>query len=135
MKNVLIIEDERTFANIVGELIQAEGFGCTVAYSASEAEAQFEKLGREIHVVILDLMMARTGSFASKRQNTTETGDEIYEAIRSKTPDLPVIIMTAKTKDNLMKRYYTDKRTHVFLKPVNPGMITQLISLLKEYDK
>src|ERR1700679_271668 len=104
MKKILIIEDERTFANIVGELIQGVGFECVIVYSAEEAEAYFSKLGTEIHVVILDLMMTRTGSFAKLPPHPGETGDEIYEKIRTIAPKIPIIIMTAKTKNRINQR-------------------------------
>lgn len=131
MKNILIIEDERTFANIVGELIQDEGFTCHIAYSVADAEKYFPKLGKEIQIVILDLMMVRTGSFETSPPYKGETGDELYERIRAIAPEIKIVIMTAKTQDNLKSRYLSEKNTRVFFKPIDPGMIVKLITILK----
>lgn len=131
MKHILVVEDERTFANIVGELIQDEGFRCTVAYSAADAEKSFSDIGKGIDAVILDIMMTRTGSFAKEPHTGGETGDLIYKQIRDISKSIPIFIMTAKAKQGLKEQYFVDKRTQVFLKPIDSAMITRLLSALK----
>ena len=116
----------------MGELIQGEGYECTVAYSAAEAEKHFNKLAKDIHVVILDLMMARSGTFIDRPLYQGETGDELYDHIRQIAPTIPMIIITAKTRETIKARYFSDRFTNVFFKPVNPEMISQILEILKK---
>ena len=132
MRTVLLIEDDRILADILGEAVEAEGFQCLVHYAAGDAEAEFSRLGTEIAAVILDLMMTRSGTFAKAPPSACETGDEIYERIRKLAPTLPVIIITAKRKESLMTRYATDKYAHVFYKPIDEDASNRIISIIKK---
>lgn len=132
MKNILLIEDEPIFAGIVGDLIQDEGFKCSIVNSAIDAEKEFEKLGSEIQIVILDLMMTRSGSLVDVPPQSGETGDLLYDKIRQITPNIPVVIMTAKKAENIRLQYSSDKHTHIFYKPIDGNMITKLLNILKQ---
>jgi CheY-like chemotaxis protein len=76
-------------------------------------------------------MMTRTGSFAQGPFPAGETGDEVYKRIRDVAPHLPIVIMTAKTRESLNSQYPLDQNTHIFLKPIDSAMVAKLVKLLK----
>lgn len=132
MKKILIIEDERTFAATLAEIFEFEGYDCIVTTGAAEAEPYLNGLADGIGALILDLMMVRGGSFTGTGKGALETGDQIYDRVRELAPEAAVIIVTAKTPDDVRKRYMNDKNTWIFFKPINEATCNQILSTLRE---
>ena len=52
--HILVVDDEKTIADLVGIYLQNEGFGVTIAYTGAEAaKAIFEQ---EFDLAVLDIM-------------------------------------------------------------------------------
>ena len=79
---ILVVEDERTLANFVEQSLLAEGYAVTVAHDGDTGQAR--ALTGDFALVLLDLTLPG------------RDGLEVLKAIRSRLPDLPVIVLTAR---------------------------------------
>jgi DNA-binding response OmpR family regulator len=79
---VLVIEDERTLAEFIGQALRAEGYAPTVVNDGDAGQA--EALTGDYALVLLDLMLPG------------RSGLEVLDAIRVDKPELPVIVVTAQ---------------------------------------
>ncbi len=79
---ILVVEDERTLAGFIEQALRAEGHAVTVRHDGESGEAA--ALTGDYALVLLDLMLPG------------KTGLAVLDAIRSRLPDLPVIVLTAR---------------------------------------
>lgn len=120
MENVLIVDDEKHYPMIIGEVLAEEGYRTFTASSGMEAldilNTQF------IDLVLSDVKMPGM------------TGIDLLEKIKEIKPDLPVIIMTAfgsveKAVEAMHKGAYT-----FILKPFeNEALIAHIAKALSVY--
>lgn len=80
---ILVIEDERALAEFVRQSLRAEGYAVTVAPDGKTGQAR--ALTGDYALVLLDLTLPG------------RDGLEVLKAIRARLPDLPVIVLTART--------------------------------------
>jgi DNA-binding response OmpR family regulator len=78
---ILVVEDERALAGFIEQSLRAEGYAVTVVHDGAAGEAA--ALTGDYALVLLDLMLPGKG------------GLDVLDAIRSRLPDLPVIVLTA----------------------------------------
>ncbi|WDP92116.1 MAG: sigma-54-dependent Fis family transcriptional regulator [Desulfobacter sp.] len=120
MENILIVDDEKHYPMIIGEVLAEEGYRAFTASSGMEAldilNTQF------IDLVLSDVKMPGM------------SGIELLEKIKALKPDLPVIIMTAfgsveKAVEAMHKGAYT-----FILKPFeNEALIAHIAKALSVY--
>ncbi len=79
---ILVIEDEQTLAGFIEQSLRAEGHAVTVCHDGDSGEAA--ALTGDFALVLLDLTLPG------------KDGLDLLKAIRARTPDLPVIILTAR---------------------------------------
>jgi DNA-binding response OmpR family regulator len=80
---VLVIEDERTLAGFIEQSLRAEGYAVKVVGDGEHGEAA--ALSGEYALVLLDLSLPG------------KDGLEVLHAIRARIPELPVIVLTARS--------------------------------------
>jgi DNA-binding response OmpR family regulator len=80
---ILVIEDERTLAGFIEQSLRAEGHAVTVCNDGAGGEAA--ALTGDYALVILDLTLPG------------RDGLDVLAGIRARMPDLPVIVVTART--------------------------------------
>lgn len=81
---ILVVEDEESLAIGLEFNLQQEGYEVKIAKDGKEALLSFED--GEIDLIVLDIMLPYLNGF------------EIAERIREKDPQVPILILTAKTK-------------------------------------
>lgn len=82
MKNLLVIDDDRSVCSSLEKLLQAEGFQVFAAWSAVEAIEQFRK--NPIDLAILDINLG------------SDDGWSVFQKLSDMNPLVPVIIITAE---------------------------------------
>jgi CheY-like chemotaxis protein len=103
----LLVDDEPTVLKMTREILMRYGFTVLTACDGVEALEVFEAHRDEIRMLVTDLIMPRMN------------GREAIEQIRSRKPDLPVILVSGYSHD-LMERTALEANKIVFLaKPVN----------------
>ena len=120
MENILIVDDEKNYPTIIGEILQEEGYTSLTASSGMEA---LDILNSElIDLVLTDVKMPGMG------------GIQLLEKIKEIKPDIPVIIMTAygsveKAVEAMHKGAYT-----FILKPFeNQALIAHIAKAISVY--
>ena len=81
MENILIVDDEKSLLELLGLVFKKEGYGVKTASSGVKALEMLDKNG--IDLVITDIKMPQ------------KTGMDILKAVKDRTPELPVIMITA----------------------------------------
>ena len=113
---ILIVDDDAGVCQSLGDLLEAER--CCIETAASGVYAS-ECLERQrFDLVLSDVVMPDMDGY------------QLYQSIKSKTPELPVVLMTAFNydKDHVIKRSCLEGLQGViFKKPVNPVMLKKLI--------
>ncbi len=79
---ILVVEDERTLAGFIEQSLRAEGHAVTVRHDGESGEAA--ALTGDYALVLLDLTLPG------------KDGLDVLGGIRSRLPDLPVIVLTAR---------------------------------------
>ena len=120
MENILIVDDEKNYTTIIGEILQEEGYTSITASSGMEA---LDILNNEtVDLVLTDVKMPGM------------SGIQLLEKIKELNPDIPVIIMTAygsveKAVDAMHRGAYT-----FILKPFeNQALIAYITKALSVY--
>jgi len=120
MENILIVDDEKNYPMIIGELLAEEGYTSLTASSGMEA-VDFLKT-EIIDLVLTDVKMPGM------------SGIQLLEKIKEINPDIPVIIMTAygsveKAVEAMHKGAYT-----FILKPFeNQALIAHIAKAISVY--
>ena len=112
---ILVVDDEPDICEILQFNLENEGYEVDVAYSAEEA---MKKELTQYHLLLLDVMMGEISGFKMAslvREN-------------SKTKDLPIIFLTAKTTENDTLTGFTLGADDYISKPFS---IKQVIARIK----
>lgn len=80
---ILVVEDERTLAGFIEASLRADGYAVTVCHDGETAEVA--AMTGDYALVLLDLTLPG------------KDGLEVLGTIRRRAPELPVIILTART--------------------------------------
>jgi signal transduction histidine kinase/ActR/RegA family two-component response regulator len=102
-KTVLVVEDEEDVRNLVSEYLTSTGYKVLVACDGLEALEIAQRLGKEIHVLLTDVVMPKM------------RGPELAERLKPIIPKLKIIYMSGYLEQNdgnrsfLEGAYFLDK--------------------------
>ncbi len=114
---VLVIEDEDEVREVVGRMLERLGFHVIAAQDGVAALERLDEHDGSVAAVLLDLSMPRMGGY------------EVLQRIRGRKPDLPVILMSGYTEQEVASKVL-DARSGVvgFLqKPFLPEDLTSVL--------
>lgn len=77
---LLLIEDEREVADLAAEMLAEEGYKVIIAYDGFEALRIYEKMGKQIGLVILDFFLP------------VMDGDAVFDELRNINPNISVVL-------------------------------------------
>ena len=112
---VLLVDDEEGLRSLMA--IALEESGCTV-FQASDGEegmAQFRRHGHDLDVVILDLTMPRM------------SGDEVFRRIRATHPQMPIILSSGYTEEDISRQFSGLGLSGFIEKPFTPSELIEKI--------
>lgn len=116
MSNVLIIEDDRIFADDLVFFVELLGHQCTYISNADDVMDNIQSIPSYDHI-LLDLMMYK-GASLPEDSGDRSTGEILFEKIRDISPHVKIIIITAKNRSEIDQSILIDKNTEVIVKPV-----------------
>ena len=121
MKNILIIEDENSIAELERDYLQINGFQVDIEASGDLGLAK--ALGEAFDLVILDLMLPKIDGF------------EICRQIRSKK-DIPILMVSAKKEDIDKIRGLGLGADDYITKPFSPSeLVARVKAHLTRYER
>ncbi|WP_025209915.1 response regulator transcription factor [Hippea sp. KM1] len=116
--NVLVIEDDRYIAELIEFNLTKEGYNVLMALNANEGLVYLNK--RDIDVILLDLMLPGL------------QGEEFLRLIKSRDNlrDIPVIIITAKSQEDLFVKLLNEGADDFLIKPFSIKVLLAKIGVL-----
>ena len=122
-QSILVVEDEEAVRRFLG--VQLSKLGYEVL-EAEDGEKALLQLGRKhFDLIISDIMMPKKDGWQLMR--------EIKES--SKTRDIPVVVLTAKTDDTDMLKAYGCGAAYYIPKPFTMAQLLYGIQLLSNTDQ
>lgn len=115
-KNILIIDDEKDLADMVGLRLKANGFLVTEAFTAGEG---LEKAGKaRPDLILLDILLP------------DGNGYDICRKLKSnpKTKDIAIVIFTASSLKDLAKKAVEAGAVDYVIKPFEPKDLLEKIN-------
>jgi DNA-binding response OmpR family regulator len=82
MKNLLVVDDDRSVCSSLQKLLQAEGFEVFAAWDGAEAIRLFRT--HDIDLVVLDINLG------------TDNGWDVFQAMVEMKPSVPTVVITAE---------------------------------------
>ncbi len=116
MKKVLLIDDERDFTELTGTLLGFHDYDVLTLNNPLDVEKALNE--GNFDVIVSDLMMPHLDGF------------ELVERIRTreKYKETPVIILSAKTLNDLERKKLMLGNVHFVAKPFEPQALVEKIS-------
>ena len=114
---ILVVDDDMGICSTLKELLEAAGCKVETAHNGADGLRKVES--SRFDVVLSDVVMPNMDGY------------ELYQAIRERFPDLPVLMMTAfhYDKDHIIKRSRLKGLEGViFKKPVDPERLLEVIA-------
>lgn len=105
IRTVLLVDDEKMVLEVGKAILQRLGHTVIATLSAEEAMDQFAKHQESIGCVVLDLTMPGMD------------GKEAFTKLRALSPDLPIIIASGLSVDQVMGQFDDIPPTSVIQKP------------------
>ena len=105
---ILFIDDEARHMRSHLDELELSDFDVEFKQSVDEALDFFEDNFAQIELIILDIMMPPGNRFKNI-DSGLRTGVHIYDKIRPAAPDLPIIILTNVSEEELAKRFHGEK--------------------------
>lgn len=119
--SILIIEDERPWANFLEEFLGERGYECMVTETG---EAGLEAFNAEVHdVVLVDLRLPGID------------GNDVTQAIRQRSEDTIIILMTGYPTSNSAIRAFESGATDYITKPFNANQVDIVINRVLEHRR
>ena len=117
---VLVVDDDIGICQSLQDLLEEEG--CEIETAASGVKAMESLARKEFDVVLSDVVMPDMDGY------------ELYQNVKKRTPELPVVLMTAFNydKDHVIKRSCLQGLQGViFKKPINPNRLKKILLELR----
>jgi DNA-binding response OmpR family regulator len=116
---ILVVDDEPDVVQVVSNKLKREGFEVATAFDGEEALTKFAEFDPDL--VLLDLMMPKLNGF------------DVLKQIRTKYTDRwrPVIIISAQTELDTLRKSYDMDADHYLAKPVAMDVILRGIETMR----
>jgi CheY-like chemotaxis protein len=108
---VLIVDDEEAVREMIGEILEGEGFEVLRAEDGSRGVALFRERRDRVDVVLLDLSMPGL------------SGEETYRRLREIDPGVRVILSSGYDRDEARGRFGTARPAGFIQKPYRPEQL------------
>jgi len=114
---ILVVDDDRNVVQIIAVNLQYEGMDVIEAYDGEEALAK--TAAKKPDLILLDIMMPGLD------------GLEVCRRLKSdaRTADIPIIMLTAKTRDEDILAGWEAGADDYLTKPFNPLGLTQRVKI------
>jgi CheY-like chemotaxis protein len=112
---VLVVDDEETVRKIAKSALESHGYRILTASNGREALEVFRDKPRSINAIVLDLTMPVMG------------GREVLPAIRAIRNDVPVVLVSGYSENQMRPLLAADKLTGFLQKPFTSSQLREKI--------
>jgi len=117
-ETILLAEDESQVRNLTISMLEGAGYRVIAAADGAEALALFEAHADEIDMALLDVVMPKM------------SGRAVYDALREKVADLPVLFASGYSADALNDSHISVSQTELISKPYSRGELLRRVRVL-----
>ena len=117
---ILLVDDEQALRNVGADLLEAMGFTVLTAQDGREACDIFYEHGREIDVIMLDLIMPVMG------------GIDTYHELRKTNMSIPIVICSGYGVESVAHVINNDQHAGFVHKPYKPEELRNMIVKMME---
>ena len=115
-KTILIVDDETDIRTVVGELLTGHGYNVVQAKDGAEALILLRK--SKFDLMVLDIMMPKMNGY------------QVMDALKSIIPQLPVIMLTAKSEQQDVWKGYVKGCHYYITKPFKMDTLIRAVNYL-----
>lgn len=116
-KTILVVDDEKSSATVMKEILESLGYRVLIAGSGQEAVAVYTEKGKEVDLVLLDMIMPGMG------------GGKTFDALRAINPGVKVILSSGLSADG-EARQILDRGCSGFIQ--KPYRIANIAGMIRE---
>jgi DNA-binding response OmpR family regulator len=113
---ILLVEDEMLVRMFAVDALEDAGFQVAEAGSAAEAMTLMGEPGTCCDALVVDLGLP------------DQPGDTLAHELRARHPDLPIVIASGRSADEIRDRFNRDPRIGILVKPYTAGMLVEALS-------
>ncbi len=113
MKRILLAEDDRNLSRSIDILLTLEGYQVIAVYNGEEALNKLLK--QKYDMLITDIVMPNMN------------GIELVKKIRLINPQIPILIVSGRLNDDLIRELETMQVTRILPKPIKPNEFRQTV--------
>ncbi len=117
---VLVVDDEVTIRSLLQNILEDLGYTVLTAEHGAQALELFERVGREIKLVLLDLVMP------------VLDGPETAAALHARQPDVPILAMSGIADDDALRRFGKVRIAGFVPKPFAPDQLAQAVAVARQ---
>jgi CheY-like chemotaxis protein len=120
---VLVVDDEVAIRSLMQTTLEELGYTVLTAENGAQALELFDRAGKEIELVLLDLVMP------------VLDGAETAIALRSRKPDVPILVMSGIADDDALRRFGDVRIAGFVPKPFAPDQLAQAVAVARQGGK
>ena len=114
-ETILVAEDEGEVLRLVVSMLEGQGYDVLTAVNGEEALEVYDRNPGQVDMAILDVVMPKMG------------GRDVFLALRSRNPDLPVLFSTGYTADTIDDDFINTNRAKLIHKPFRPKSLFKMV--------
>ena len=114
----LLIEDEREVHRVTRRALESGGYEVASAFDGAEGLERLDELESSLHLVVLDVRMPRC------------TGIDVLRQIRARLPQLPVVMISGFSEQDIVAELHHDPYTIFIPKPFTRQVLLDGIASL-----
>jgi DNA-binding response OmpR family regulator len=115
---VLVVEDDPEVLELVTRILRKGGYHTATARDGRDAWTLFQRAEHPIDLVVADVVMPYM------------SGTELAARVIAKQPDLPIILISAFTPEDLARRGLVLSHGHLLTKPFMHGELLDIVRRL-----
>jgi CheY-like chemotaxis protein len=120
---ILIIEDDVQVAEVAADMLADEGYKVIIAHDGFEAMRIYEKLGKEIGLVVLDFFLP------------VMDGDAVFEELRHANPNINVVLSSGFTEQSKLGQMLSQGLRGFIPKPYSRAKLLEQVRTILDTPK
>jgi nitrogen-specific signal transduction histidine kinase/DNA-binding NarL/FixJ family response regulator len=117
---VLVVDDEVAIRSLIQHTLEQLGYTVLTAEHGAQAVELFDRVGKEIELVLLDLVMP------------VLDGAETAVALHARKPDVPILVMSGIADDDALGRFGDVRIAGFVPKPFAPDQLAQAVAMARQ---
>ena len=118
MATVLVVDDERPVRELVARMLREAAFDTIQAVDGQDAWRQLRRVGTKVDAILCDVVMPNM------------TGTELLARVQADRPELPVILMSGYSAEDLRARGLEQPPVPLLTKPFTQGELVAVVNRL-----